>query len=107
MYVEGLSEAEQYRYILMSIDAKNDWTHEREWRWANWRGRSAEDSILPIWNVQQISPDQEHQFGFEPIVIIVHTTDEAQILGKLLLNHFDNNLNDLVCDVMELLPIGY
>lgn len=43
-----LPEKEQYRYILTNIDDKNDWTHEREWRWTNQFSKSHDDR-LPIW----------------------------------------------------------
>ena len=43
-----LPDKEQYRYILTNIDDKNDWTHEREWRWTNQFGLSHDKKPLDL-----------------------------------------------------------
>ncbi|MBS1614930.1 MAG: hypothetical protein JST06_02315 [Bacteroidetes bacterium] len=88
-YVDGIAESEQYRYILTtSIDGKNDWTHEREWRWANWRGYSNDDGIFPLWKIGQNEPFQNYNFQFWPIGLIVSRESEAEQLQKILLNNY-------------------
>lgn len=44
----NLGPNEQYRYMLTKIGDLNDWTHEREWRWANHYNKSKGD-YLPLW----------------------------------------------------------
>ncbi len=65
-----LSEKEQYRYILTNIEDKNDWTHEREWRWTNQFGKS-HDNKLPIWRNNSINEDYGSEFDQQKPVIIL------------------------------------
>ena len=46
----GLAETEQYRYVAMSSDPARpiDWSHEREWRWADHQDRCSCPGV-PIW----------------------------------------------------------
>ena len=46
----GLAESEQYRYVAMSSDPMRpiDWSHEREWRWADHQDRCSCPGV-PIW----------------------------------------------------------
>lgn len=44
-WIDGLPEEEQYRYILSSVDEKDDWMHEREWRWADWHEYSSLEGL--------------------------------------------------------------
>ena len=46
----GLAESEQYRYVAMSSDPTRpiDWSHEREWRWADHQDRCSCPGV-PIW----------------------------------------------------------
>lgn len=88
-FVEALVDSEQYRYILTtSIDGQNDWTHEREWRWANWQGYSQSDDMLPLWKIGQTEPFTNHNFQFWPIGIIVRWAFEAKQLQEILLQNY-------------------
>jgi len=89
MIVKGLPESEQYRYVLTRINEKNDWTHEREWRWANWRSHSTEDSIQPLWNIQHAAPLRAHYFNLHFVVLIVHSNEQANLLTDILVRHFE------------------
>lgn len=82
-HVQGLAAEEQYRYILTSIDEKNDWTHEREWRWANWHGNSLTDA-LPVWKPAVSEKSYPEFFGFQAIVIIVQTPAQKNELMQML-----------------------
>ncbi len=46
----GLAESEQYRYVAMSSDPMRaiNWSHEREWRWADHQDRCSCPGV-PIW----------------------------------------------------------
>ena len=50
----GLAEAEQYRYVAMSVDSQRpiDWSHEREWRWVDHEDRCSCPG-LPIWLAEE------------------------------------------------------
>ena len=50
----GLAEAEQYRYVAMSVDPQRpiDWSHEREWRWVDHEDRCLCPG-LPIWLAEE------------------------------------------------------
>jgi hypothetical protein len=76
----GIAEWEQYRYVAMKLgdDHPIDWSHEREWRWAD-----VEDKFgcpgLPVWL-------ENGSVLFSRAIIIVRTRDEAeQVLDKLKL----------------------
>jgi hypothetical protein len=79
-----LPETEQYRYILTNIDEKNDWTHEREWRWTNQFGKS-HDNNLPIWRNNSFNEtfgdlDFDQQ---KPIFILTAFESEVKEIMKL------------------------
>ena len=50
----GLGEAEQFRYVSMSVDSQRpvDWSHEREWRWVDHEDRCSCPG-LPIWLAEE------------------------------------------------------
>jgi hypothetical protein len=77
---------EQYRYVATELDspAVIDWTHEREWRWTD-RKKVFDPPGLPIW----IDGDDI----FDDILIIITTTDEAQIVRDDLKRLFDGGYN--------------
>lgn len=88
MKVEGLPESEQYRYILTTgVNEKNDWMHEREWRWANWEDHSARDDMFPIWKMGQ-RLEINYYFKFFPIGVIVKTEAELNELTHILEKHY-------------------
>ncbi len=79
-----LPEREQYRYILTKIDDKNDWTHEREWRWTNqfWKSH---DNNLPIWRNNSFN-DISGNSDFDqqkPIFILTEFESEVIEIMKL------------------------
>ena len=83
-----LAEVEQYRYVAMSVDSQRpiDWSHEREWRWAD-----HEDKFLcpglPIWLADE-------PFAFSRTFVVV--PDEAgskRVIDRLQQLH-DAGAND-------------
>jgi len=82
--IEGFAKEEQYRYILSAIDEKNDWTHEREWRWANPYGYSKIGG-LPIWRTSERSDWRFGDFYFiqSPIIVIVRVKKEKDELLEI------------------------
>lgn len=66
-----LGEQEQYRYVATKLNSSRpiDWTHEREWRWAD-RGDACSCPGLPIFL-------KEEPHKFSQILIVVPTNDEA------------------------------
>lgn len=73
-----LPENEQYRYMLTNIDDKNDWTHEREWRWTNQFGKS-HDNKLPIWRNNSINEDYGSEFDQQKPIIILTALEKEVI----------------------------
>ena len=76
----GIAEHEQYRYVAMNLDGEhpNDWSHEREWRWADVQDKF-DCPGLPIWL-------QNAFISFSTVVVIVRTYQEAErVLDKLKL----------------------
>jgi hypothetical protein len=86
----NLSGNEQYRYMLTKIDDQNDWTHEREWRWANHFNKSNGDH-LPLWKnnitdrfMEDVGDlDFYHDAG---IFIITRYEDEVDELKNIFAN---------------------
>lgn len=70
----GLSLQEQYRYVYTSLSntKPTDWTHEREWRWADLKDEY-EMPGLPFLLDDLKGP-------FSNIIILVQTDDESQII---------------------------
>jgi hypothetical protein len=73
-----LPENEQYRYMLTNIDDKNDWTHEREWRWTNQFGKS-HDNSLPIWRNNSINDDYGSDFDQQKAIIILTALEKEAV----------------------------
>lgn len=87
----GIAEAEQYRYVAMSSDPRRpiDWSHEREWRWADHQDTCFCPG-LPIWL-------SEEPFSFSRVFIVVPDREEAKLVMDRLkelhdagANNFDN-----------------
>ncbi|HTS18033.1 MAG TPA: hypothetical protein VMP11_10710 [Verrucomicrobiae bacterium] len=68
----GIAESEQYRYVAMNLgsDRRIDWSHEREWRWADVQDR-CDCPGLSVWL-------QDDAVRFSRAVVIVRTRDEAE-----------------------------
>ncbi len=83
-FVDGISYNELYRYMLTKIDGKNDWTHEREWRWCNLSNYSQTDN-LPIWLINKIDSffKEERYFNFDTIILIIKNHNEMEDLVDL------------------------
>lgn len=86
-----LTDEEQYRYMLTGIKHTNDWTHEREWRWRNFRNWS-EGNYLPIWKIEKPIISQKGKYygdtifnNLGNIYLLVRTVKEAQQLKSLFL----------------------
>ena len=68
----GIAETEQYRYVAMSSDPRRsiDWSHEREWRWADHQDKYSCPG-LPIWL-------SEEPISFSRVLIVVPDSTEAK-----------------------------
>jgi len=81
----NLGANEQYRYMLTKIGDLNDWTHEREWRWANHFNKSIGEH-LPLWKnnidhrfIEDIGDlDFSHDRGIFIITRYEHEVDELK-----------------------------
>jgi hypothetical protein len=76
LHTPYLPEKEQYRYILTKINNKNDWTHEREWRWTNQLCES-HDNNLPIWRKNALNDDSSIFDQQKPIIILTALEKEV------------------------------
>jgi hypothetical protein len=74
----GIAEAEQYRYVAMSLGASRhiDWSHEREWRWADVRDQCSCPG-LPIW-----LKDEPIQFS-QAIIIVPKARQVKSVLNQI------------------------
>lgn len=105
----NLPISEQYRYMLTDIDDKNDWTHEREWRWINHFQKSKGD-YLPLWQNdtynKRFGGDREFSHQNE-IIIIVRTRNEVDELASLFSTFTDreiynhNNISNTIIISLE------
>ena len=79
----GIAESEQYRYVRFSLTGKvfSDWTHEREWRWSDYRDQYSCPG-LPLY--------LEDGQKFPIIMIFVPTNAEAQQVLDRLKVHYDS-----------------
>ena len=85
----GISEAEQYRYVAMSSDPNRpiDWSHEREWRWADHEDKCSCPG-LPIWL-------SDEPISFSRVLLVVpQSADVERVLDRLKELH-DAGANDL------------
>ena len=69
----GIGLREMYRYVYTNISTTKriDWTHEREWRWADLDEKFEWFSGLPF-------IAQNKEFNFSKIVVFVKTTEEVE-----------------------------
>jgi hypothetical protein len=69
----GIGLREMYRYVYTKISASKriDWTHEREWRWADLDEKFEWFSGLPF-----IAKNDD--FRFSKIIVFVKTTEEVE-----------------------------
>jgi hypothetical protein len=84
----GIGLKEQYRYVYTKLDSskKTDWTHEREWRWAD-LDEAFEFPGLPLFA-------ETGKVSFTKVIIIVKTSLEAQeIVGYLKTLHDSGGTN--------------
>lgn len=83
----GIAESEQYRFVGMSTDAEFpiDWSHEREWRWADHLDRCYCPGI-PVWL-------KDEPFRFSSVFVVVPTTAEAELVLDLLKRLYDSGCN--------------
>ena len=89
----GIAEAEQYRYVTTALDSKRpiDWTHEREWRWADNQDRHWCPG-LPVWL-------QEETHFFSETLVIVQTNEEAERILDLLKQLYDAGSNGFIVEI--------
>lgn len=68
----GIGLKEMYRYVYTSIKTRKrvDWTHEREWRWAD-LNEKFDFSGLPFYA-------ENNEFCFSKIIVLVKTNDDVQ-----------------------------
>lgn len=84
----GLGLREQFRYVATKLSSsKNiDWTHEREWRWADVDDRFDEPG-MPFYL-------QNDCFSFGKIIVIVKTNEEAEDIIDFIKTLFDATTDD-------------
>lgn len=84
----GIHESEQYRYVAMSTDPDRpiDWSHEREWRWADHRDQCTCPG-LPIWL-------SDEPVSFSRVFVVVSNTNEAEQVLGVLKELYDSGAND-------------
>ena len=87
----GIAESEQYRYVAMSSDRERpiDWTHEREWRWADHDDAFSCPGV-PIW-----LKDEPHLFT--QVILVVPQAEEAEHILDLL-----KELNDAGANTFDI-----
>lgn len=83
----GIALNEQYRYVAMNLDKNKwiDWTHEREWRWADTR-ENHEVPGFPVW-VESQNPK------LSQILVIVKEAWEAEDFINSVKTHYDGRGN--------------
>ncbi|QNE42308.1 hypothetical protein F1C16_22045 (plasmid) [Hymenobacter sp. NBH84] len=84
----GIGLREQYRYVATNLTRKTkmDWTHEREWRWADVNERFEEPGMAFFL--------QNGSYSFSKLIILVQSDKEAkQIVGELR-NLYDAGSNN-------------
>nr|WP_299173325.1 hypothetical protein [uncultured Allomuricauda sp.] len=69
----GIGLREMYRYVYTNINSANriDWTHEREWRWADLDERFEWFAGLPFFA-------ENEEFSFSKIIVFVKTKEERE-----------------------------
>ena len=84
----GLAEKEQFRYVSMSLNTQKpvDWSHEREWRWADHEDQCSCPG-MPIWLAQE-------PISFQRVFIVVQTSLEVERVLDLLKELHDAGSND-------------
>ena len=80
----GIAESEQYRYVSTALTGAYpiDWTHEREWRWADHQDRCWCPG-LPVWAA-------EEPHSFSQVLLIVQSDQEAASILDLLKQLYDS-----------------
>lgn len=78
----GISIREQYRYVYTSLFSlkRVDWTHEREWRWAD-LDQSLDVPGMPFYLIND-------KTSFARVVVIVETVEECKLVIDRLKNLF-------------------
>ncbi|MGY4538932.1 hypothetical protein ACVW0P_003355 [Mucilaginibacter sp. UYNi724] len=78
----GIGLKEQYRYVYTNLGANKstNWTHEREWRWAD-LNESFDFPGIPLFAAN-------NKIAFSKIIIIVRSTEEAEDVIDYLKNLF-------------------
>ena len=84
----GIAEGEQYRYVAMSLGSAKqiDWSHEREWRWADHDDQVSCPGI-PIWL-------SDEAFSFSEVFIVVPESRDVERVLNLLKELHDSGAND-------------
>ncbi|MEA5418478.1 hypothetical protein VB712_04515 [Spirulina sp. CCNP1310] len=83
----GVALNEQYRYVAMNLDKNKwiDWTHEREWRWADTK-ENHEVPGFPIWVESQ-------NLKLSQILVIVKEVWEVEDFLNSMKTHYDARVN--------------
>lgn len=79
----GISEDEQYRYVYTNLTGAKpiNWSHEREWRWAD-IGEICSCPGLPVWL-------RDEPYQFTQVMILVETQKEATLVLDKLKEQYD------------------
>lgn len=76
----GIGIKEQYRYVYTNMDKDIDWTHEREWRWAD-INEEFDFPGLPVFA-------KNDRIRLSKIIVIVKTLEESEMIIDQLQNLF-------------------
>lgn len=84
----GIGVDEQYRYVAMNFSANRriDWSHEREWRWAD-VGDARQVPGLPLWL-------EDEPTYFSEVAVFLPSKDEANSVLDILKHLHDRGGND-------------
>ena len=84
----GISESEQYRYVSMAMgkDRQIDWSHEREWRWADHKDQCRCPG-LPIWLADEA-------IDFTSAYVVVQSSQDMRYILRRLQELHDAGGND-------------
>lgn len=88
----GIAEQEQYRYVSTTLSGPRriDWTHEREWRWADHHDECWCPG-LPVWI-------HEEPHSFSQALVVVQTDQEASGILDLLKQLHDSGGNEFMVE---------
>ena len=82
----GIGLREQYRYVATNLARKMDWTHEREWRWADTREQFQEPGM-------HFFLENDHH-RFSKLIVLVQSDKEAKQIVEELRTQYDAGMDN-------------